>query len=88
MTQALKQPDELMTVGKLPTWGPTDGRSRQLVDGTPMATVPPSWRRNSLPEELHAVIRNEGSLVLDSIGFRTLLLDLHRSTSLHPGTAA
>ena len=58
MDQAVPPLDASMTVAEFLAWDPPDGRMWQLVDGTPVAMPPASWRHNALLGEIHGVIRS------------------------------
>ena len=58
MDQAMQHLDAPMTVAEFLAWDPPDNRMWQLVDGTPVAMAPASWRHNALLGEIHGVIRS------------------------------
>lgn len=58
MSQALAQPDHLMTVAEFLAWDPGDGRMWQLVDGVPTAMAPPSERHGAIQNEMGRLIGN------------------------------
>jgi len=52
MTQALKQPDESMTVAEFLAWDPGDGQAYQPVNGEPQAMAPASPAHGMLQSPL------------------------------------